>query len=529
MKKNKNINDTISNPDSITFKDFINYLENHSLLIIATILILFLSHGYLLFNNNIGVDTDLFITEPENNYNWLENGRYGLILEKYFLNLSSFNIFFAEILFILFLIIFCLVTYYTFYKISGKDFNLINLCIPLIGFTHPIFAEQFIFLLQSAEISFSLLLTILSILFIYKWIIDKKNIYAILNIILLTIILGSYQSFFIIYISFCLFAFILLCENENFKFKNNKDYWFNILKLLGTFILSFIIYQIIIRIFSSNFNYLNQMNFWKTTSKLECFKNIYNNFKAMILCASNYYNYGFHIGLLSILIIGIYNSIKTNKVTNVFNKIIYYMVYFLFTLSPFVMTIYIGSAPPMRSQFYIPLIEALSILFLTYYLCKNDKIKILKIISFIIIFILFLKQAYTLQKLYYADYLTRQNDLQTAYQLLHDISEYGVKENDKIYFYGHLEEKINPSALGGEIIATSSFETGYTAEPLYWHSTYSILRLFKSLGYNYNPISQEQVTDARINTGFITQTWPQENCILKVDDYYIIKLADYET
>ena len=27
------------------------------------------------------------------------------------------------------------------------------------------------------------------------------------------------------YIAFCVFAFVLLCENDEFAFKNNKDFW----------------------------------------------------------------------------------------------------------------------------------------------------------------------------------------------------------------------------------------------------------------------------------------------------------------
>ena len=43
------------------------------------------------------------------------------------------------------------------------------------------------------------------------------------NIALLVLILGTYQSFIPVYIAFCVFAFILLCENNEFNFKDNKD------------------------------------------------------------------------------------------------------------------------------------------------------------------------------------------------------------------------------------------------------------------------------------------------------------------
>ena len=103
MKKKEKNNTEISVLDKITLKGFIDYVQNNVLLIILTILLLLVTHGYLLFNNNIGIDTDSFITIPEGNHNWLHIGRYGLVVEKYILNLDSFNIFYAETLFMVFL------------------------------------------------------------------------------------------------------------------------------------------------------------------------------------------------------------------------------------------------------------------------------------------------------------------------------------------------------------------------------------------------------------------------------------------
>ena len=100
MKKGKN-NTEISVLDRISLKGFIDYVQNNVLLIILTILLLLVTHGYLLFNNNIGIDTDSFITIPEGNHNWLQIGRYGLVVEKYILNLDSYNIFYADMCYII--------------------------------------------------------------------------------------------------------------------------------------------------------------------------------------------------------------------------------------------------------------------------------------------------------------------------------------------------------------------------------------------------------------------------------------------
>lgn len=155
------------------FKNIIKYCENKTFTLFITFVILIVSHGYLLFNSNVGIDTDVFVNNPTNNYNWLEIGRFGLILEKSILNLNSFNMFYAEVLTIIFLFIFCILSYYTIYKLSGKDFKNLNLILPLICFTNPIWAEAFIFVIQIAQISFGLIIIILANLFIYKGALEK--------------------------------------------------------------------------------------------------------------------------------------------------------------------------------------------------------------------------------------------------------------------------------------------------------------------------------------------------------------------
>ncbi len=527
MKKEKAEKKDLKVLDKITFKSFLDYLENHILLIILTILILFVTHGYLMFNNNIGIDTDSFITIPEGNHNWLLIGRYGLVLEKYILNLDSYNIFFAETLFMMFLVVFCVVTYYAIYILSGKDFKLLNLVLPLVGLTHPLFVEQFIFLLQSAQISFTLFLTVLSILCIYKWVVDKKFIYGIFNIALLVLILGTYQSFIPVYIAFCVFAFILLCENNEFNFKDNKDFWVQILKLVSTFAVAFIIYQIILKCMKVDMGYLNQSNAWLRDNPINCIKRTYYHFLQLLRAEGNYYNFGLPIALMGVLIIGIINSIKTKQNLNKFNKVIYFLVYGVFLATPLFLTLYLGNPAALRTQFYLPVIEALAFILVGYYITKLPKFRsVAMVAAFVIICLVYFEQGSITSKLYYGDHQTRENDIQIAYELIHDMQEFGIKEGDMIYFYGHFDDKMNKSAMSGEAIGYSLFENGWMMNPLYWFSTESILKLFRALGYEYTLMPSEFAEGAKEYAEEIEACWPEEGCMIKTDKYYVVKLAE---
>ena len=49
-------------------KDFIEYCEKHVLLIVLTFIIIFVCHGYILNNSNVGIDTEIFLNNPEKIY-----------------------------------------------------------------------------------------------------------------------------------------------------------------------------------------------------------------------------------------------------------------------------------------------------------------------------------------------------------------------------------------------------------------------------------------------------------------------------
>ena len=157
---------------SISLKDFASYCKEHGAIIAITIAIIALAHGANIFYNNMGIDTQAFIQDPYFNYNWKGIGRFGLLLERDALYLKPYSSYYAGVLMYIFVVLACVTMFYTFYKISGKDFGFINLCIPLICFTHPIFVEQFLFKLQCAEIACAMFLTTLRhIMDIYM---DKK-------------------------------------------------------------------------------------------------------------------------------------------------------------------------------------------------------------------------------------------------------------------------------------------------------------------------------------------------------------------
>ena len=468
----------------------------------------------------------MFVNNPTNNYNWMEIGRFGLILEKHILNLSSFNMFYAEALTIIFLLIFCILCYYTIYKLSGKDFKNLNLILPLVCFTNPIWAEAFIFVIQIAEISLGLIFVVLSNLFIYKGLLEKNKVSTIIGMALLLLAMATYQSFIAIYIAMCIICFILVMENENVQ-KEKFSIIKSVLFVLITFIIVFAIYQIILKSLNIESTYL--VNAWKTAArKKDVLKNIYIHSKSILLGEGIFYNIGLFVSLISIGIIGIYNAIKNEKVKKVFFKIIYVCTYFAFCITPFLLTIYVGQSSVVRSEIYIPIIEAFAILYVAYFITTKFNKKIINFALIISICYLAMNQAYYLESLYYTDYLTRERDKEIAYQIGHDLAEAGAELEDKIYFYGHYNGLDNSSIIRGQLIGTSAFEYSHTTDPMYYWSSQTIVYLLRAYGYKYTWAEPEMAREAKnIAAPETVPWWSEKEGIIKCDGYWIVKINPF--
>lgn len=505
--------------NNITLKDFINYCKNHILLIIITIVVLFLAHNPILFFNNIGIDTYLFINNPTTDYNWMQIGRYGLIVEKIILNLTNFSIIYANILFIIFFILSAIVLYYTIYKVSNKDIGLLNAIIPIIGFTHPIFAEQLYFANQIAEIGFTFFIVVLASLFIFKWIKEKKILYSIFGIILLNISIASYQAFAVIYISICIFLFIMMYE-ENKKIEKIIKIIF---QLIGTFLLAILLYEIIIKILPNDMTYLMGGNAWKNRAFAENIEHIKHQFIEVFLAKGDYYNIGFTIGSIGFLLIGLYNCIKKNNFNNIFERALYLLSNIMLILTPFFMTILLGQTPLIRAQIYLPIVEAFLIMFLVYYTFKN---KYLKFVGILLVVIVAEIQVYELEKLYYTEGIRLQNDINTAYQIINDLEKIGVKKTDKIIFVGEREAKLNETCKKGETIGISMFQKADAPEKITWYTSIQIILLFRTLGYDYFFPDEFDVEEAEKVVETIDAVWPEEGSIVNNNGCYIIKLSE---
>ena len=502
---------------SISLKDFSKFCVSHVLLICLTILLLFLAHGTNLFNNNIGIDTQLFLEDPTSDYNWLGIGRYGLLIEKNILGLSSYSPYYAGAIFFIFLILSNIVLYYSLYKISNKDLGLLYLCIPLIAFTHPIFVEQFIFMLQYAEITFAIALTAFAMLLIFTWIKEKNVFYCLFGILGLVISFATYQSFVPLYICFCIFGFICLFNSLD----KSENIFYIIIKLIVSFILALGIYELSVKLLPSYISHIDEGFFWGKYPLRSIYDFIKGNIKEVLLGRGIFYNLGYTICSIIFIIVAILNLKNIKKG---FNKVIYVLSILAFIATPFFMTIAMGHAPTIRAQFILPFTEAFMMIFIGENLFKY---KYLKYVMIILTIIIFENQLQTTLNLYYTDNMRNSSDIQYVYDIAKDMNELGITEGCGVVFIGRKDARLNNVCQTGELVGTSLFTMNYNVPPYYSQSSSLILRLFRVLGYKYYDCSPEQVDEAREYSKKMPN-WPQKGSIVVNNGYVIVKLSESE-
>ncbi len=350
----------------------------------------------------------------------------------------------------------------------------------------------------------------------FAWIKTNNFIYALLSLPCAIMSFASYQTFVFIYITLCIFGFILLCDDRQ-KRSSLKV----IIKLIFMFVLSFVLYEFIIRnlmLYSGHNDVIN----WHTMSKKQIVTIILDNIKNVLIGSGVHYNLGYSFGLALCVAIIIYKLIK-DKDSN-YNKLLYVLSFFAFFMTPFYLCVVQGGVPLYRSQLVLPFTEAFLIMFATYYGFKN---RFIKFAPLLLIFLVFCSQMSITQRFYYTENYKTEYEISLSNQIIKDLQTRGINENSKVVLIGRKEVPFNSTCLIGEMVGASSYSYNCATYPYYLHSTDNILGVWRCLGYDYTSCRPDEINEVReLLLKEKMPNWPEEGSIRKYNDYYIIKLSE---
>ena len=533
--------------ESVNVKSFGNFLRNNIPLVIAVSVTLVFTYGIRLFWYSIGIDTGLFIADkPGVLKGVIYLGRFGLSLLWRLWYIKEFNPFTA------FFTAFCLIWFFTiswcyiiaiFCRNTGRNNRLIPFA--LLFMTSAVWAEQFYFIFQAAEVALMISICPYSIYFLYKGFLNNekgKIAFAFISIVFMTAV---YQSLVLLFCGGVFACFVLLQEYSEYE---PEIYRRLCLKLFITLIAALAVYLFINRIIIpfvfhiEKSDYVYNMNQWgkrpikanirdilvygynisiRNIPFVETIVNpiIFRLIRAGKQAVENSTQYARIVGnviLLPAAICFIFTIIKKMyKKIPVGRRLLYLLAGIGVLLCTILLALASGCYPPVRSSFTLPFAAA----FMVFYLVNVCGRKMSAVIALCAL-LTAAYQAQSTAQLFYSDQMRYNKDVRLANELDSMIIQAQSGASLPVALIGKYKAapQFHTNFLQGEVIGHSSFE--------WWDdTTVRGLSFMRSLGMYYDMANDQQIETA-MNVAQSMPAYPDPGCVQRLPDVIVVKLPD---
>ena len=498
-------------------KNFIEFIKKNPEMVICSIVSLFFCYGFRIFNYSITIDSVSMAVDYDLMFNtFISSGRFGYALTKKLFGLNQLDSNFSLILMGITILLYSYVMCYVFNTLNKVKtmHKLQNIVFTTMFISAPIFAEQYNYTLQSFEIAFAMLLLAISLYLSVVGITENKRLLNILSILLLTYAVATYQSFVVLYISGAISFYLYISEYSTKKQCHN----FALKQLLiwgASLVLYYILNFIIQSMTGMRNTYVGSLILWKTEGIKMCVKNLSYFIFSVMSGKGIFYNSTYIVITIGLICYSI-KVFKEKREAWILNIVAIIGL----LLSPFLISILMGTAGPIRAQMAIPFVTAFGLSFLLRYLKQNRAIKFIVITyCFFSVF----QQCKETSQLFYSDYMRYNQDVQLATEIGYDIQKNYPNENNNlpVIFVGWHQTQLPPSCVKGEIIGHSFFEWGHNSP---WGNLPYLLQFFNSLGFRFTPgVVDSAELESTIKN---MDTWPKENSIKLINDVVVVKLSD---
>lgn len=495
--------------------DLIEYIKKSKKTLLLILIVLIITYWGRLISNSFSIDTELYIQDYKSSFEWWFNlQRWGLVLLNKLFKVGPLVISFNTIITVIFIYIYSILFNYLFYinidKKYQKNYFKYQSIFSLLFITNPIFAEQYNFLNQSLSVSLAICLIPISLILINR---NKCKVNYFISILLNAIAFGTYQAIIPLYISTVVACYFFRCVT---LYKNEWKYLF---KQIIVFLISSIIYILISKILSEGNSYLQSG--WAANG-LMCLKYIYYVFIDMLRCNTIYYNIGYVIALLLLLLSNIYLIVKKRNNTGTIISSIG------LALSPLYIMIITGVDQLKRTQFNYSFTIGFIFLSIFVLFYKENKIyKYIKVIVIVIAIGIIFSQSFITAELFYSDHVRFENDVTYANKIQSMIEEkkwYNENQEYTLIFLGQKKNKGVNTYIEGEILGKSFFSFDYQ---YHYGVSQRANALFASQGYNYKKPTAEEFENAKkYALEKELKYMPSKDCIYNDNNLIIIRLSE---
>lgn len=450
----------------------------------------FIAHGSVLFSQRFGFDTDAIMNGLQQ---FDQSGRYGIVWLTELLGLKWFNLYYAQILAFLFIILAPVSFGCLFYCTYGQNARIkpAQWVLSTLFIVSPFWATQIYFLNQSPQVLLACILIPVSLLLVETAKADLAHKWPciLLGIALMNIIFACYQVLVAVYLAAVSVIFLLYSLKED-RTVRQQFQWISL--HAGCFFAAFLSYMIVSRLFYWNGgSYLTDQIKWGQGSVWEdlarCAKAITHTF----LNRPPYFSGSY--GIYALLFLGVifYRLAAGGRLKKGSNILILLAAVFLI-FSPHVFIVIYGGDIWDRMQLVMPFSQG-SMLYLAIVLFPEIKIKKMfkKVAASIVcaglVLVLgrdILFQLNYCNRFYYTDEWVFQYETQILQKVYLDIRESKALNKledsfDNYLILGCPEIPYNQTALSGSAIGVSFFDWDHVSM-LYRDR---ILLLMRNQGY----------------------------------------------
>lgn len=509
-----------------SFKDFIDFCKSNVAELAISAIFLIIAYGQKAFSNTFSIDTEEIISRSKALYNsWIRLERFGLLAFKYVTGRYWYNNSLAGILMILALFASATTWAYLFSKAHnlGAKFHPALFMIPFIS--APILAEMLGFLLMGDDVACALMFVSISLMCAHNAYQNRKELKTLLAYALMALIFAIFD--FTIYLAMTTVfvagtAMIALIIKGDYacKFKNIVSYIFT---YICVFIASYVCYVILNKIvIATNHTftdpYIKEQMRWGKDPIAKIIHTIFLHAQNMYLGRTIFHSVFITIALIALVLLTIVQVIR--KELNAFTIIFAIAI----VASPMMMSVILGTAGTARTELTYPLAGAFACMYLLHYIMQFSKKTLTTIIACILLAIIGLSQSFTVNRLYYTEYMTYNQDYYIAQDVARriEVLQANHKNPLKVIFVGNHIADYNPSEFKSnqlELIGRSMFEIGFSTLHGTWVKT-GFIR--STTGFKMkNPVLESVYINAE-KAAQNLPSWPSDKCTTVLDNKYIV-------
>ena len=464
-----------------TKKRFYDFGRENKWFIAFSTLLVAICYGIKIAYQTISLDMEIMIDEPSRIYEqWIAVRRWGMILYKWITGTMSFNMPMETVLLLVNLLLAAVAFAFLLDTLTEGKCRVGLYVFTVLFLTHPVWGEQYIYMVQAAGNSFALFLSAITMMLIIDGLRGRNPWRIIAALISGAICLGTYQSYDYLMLALLLAVYMLLMQENRLKWKAR-------LRMTVEYIVYYVVIRLVSWVVGNCFmndigdsayaNYQQAQGNWGKESLWDCWSTIGKSL-GRILSGGACYNVVFIVAVVA--------AIAAFCITAKKYKGWPFMLAALLLMigTPFVRLFATATEQSVRSNLALTFVAA----FLCFYVLSEVALNWLMWMLCIPAFYMGVRQIESVQRIQYTEQVRYTQDVALAEDIMDQISELqmGNIEDIPLVFVGSYKAPLNDACVKSRHITIA----GKSIFELYDDNRANAF--LRDLGYKVGDCTEEQ-------------------------------------